>query len=282
METYDVVIIGAGPAGCMLAHRLSEDPARRVLLLESGPADKSPLIHMPKGLAKLRRDGRYMWNFDVYQRATDSTPSRQWFRGRTLGGSSSINGMIYTRGQPSDYEQLAALTSEDWCWDRMLEAFKAVENHDLGPSASRGSGGPLKITTFAHDCGAEEVMEAAIKSSEANGMQRREDVNDLDEGAKIGYTVRTIYKGRRQSAAVAFLRPVRHRANLVVRTGMLADRVMFEGSRAIGVECRRSNGSVVRFGGRRIVASAGTLCSPALLQRSGIGDPDLLDRKSVV
>ena len=112
-------------------------------------------------------------------------------------------------------------------------------------------------------------------------MQRREDVNDLDEGAKIGYSVRTIHKGRRQSAAVAFLRPVRHRANLVVRTGMLADRVLFEGSRAVGVECRFSNGSVVCFGGRRIVASGGALCSPALLQRSGIGDPDLLARHGI-
>ncbi len=281
MENYDVVIVGAGVGGCVLANRLSEDPTRRVLLLESGPPDNHPLIHMPKGLAKLRRDGRYMWNFDVYQRATDSTPARQWFRGRTLGGSSSINGMIYTRGQPSDYDNLAALTSDDWNWDRMLEAFKAVEDHDLGASESRGRGGPLKITAFAHDCGSEEVMEAVIKSSEAQGLQRRMDVNDSDEAAKVGYSVRTIHRGRRQSAAVAFLRPARGRPNLVVRTGMLADRVLFEGRRATAVECRGPDGSVVRFGGRRIIVSAGTLCSPAILQRSGIGDPDLLARHGV-
>jgi choline dehydrogenase len=281
LEKYDYVIVGAGVGGCVLANRLSEDPTRRVLLLESGPPDNNPLIHMPKGLAKLRRDGRYMWNFDVFQQESDSKPVRQWFRGRTLGGSSAINGMIYMRGQPSDYEDLAALTSDDWNWDRMLEAFKAVEDHGLGPSVNRGIGGPLKITPFAHDCGSEEVMEAAMKSAEVLGMQQREDLNDSDEVSKIGYSVRTIHKGRRQSAAVAFLRPVRQRPNLVVRTGMLADRVLFEGTRAIGVECRSADGSVVQFGGGRIVVSAGTLCSPALLQRSGIGDPDLLARHGI-
>jgi choline dehydrogenase len=281
LESFDVVIIGAGTAGCVLANRLSADPTRRVLLLESGPPDDNPLIHIPKGMAKLRRDGRFMWNFDVYRHATDSTPTLQWFRGRTLGGSSSINGMIYTRGQPSDYEQLAALTSDDWNWSRMLEAFKAVEDHDLGASTNRGSGGQLKITAYSGDCGADEVMEAAIKSAETQGMERRLDVNDSDERDKIGYSIRTIHKGLRQSASVAFLKPVRHRSNLVIRTGMLADRVLFEGTQAVGVECRSADGSVARFGGQRIVISGGTLCSPALLQRSGIGNPQLLARHGI-
>ena len=281
MENFDVVIIGAGPAGCVLANRLSQDSNRRVLLIESGPPDNNPLIHMPKGLAKLRRNGRFMWNFDVYRKAADSSPALQWFRGRTLGGSSSINGMIYTRGQPSDYQQFAALTSEDWNWERMLGAFKAIEDHGLGSSASRGTGGPLKITAYSGDCGANVVMEAAIKASEVQGMERRLDVNDPDQKAKVGYSIRTIFAGRRQSASVAFLRPVKHRKNLVIRTGILADRVLFDGTKATGVECRDAEGASVFFSGRRIVISCGTLCSPALLQRSGIGSPELLTRLGI-
>jgi len=280
VEQFDYVIVGAGPAGCVLANRLSEDPNRRVLLLESGPKDDHPMIHMPKGIGKLRDDPRYMWSFDVYADPDSPSPTQQWMRGRTLGGSSSINGMMYVRGQPRDYDDLAALTSEDWNWAHMSAAFKAIEGHNLEPTPSRGTEGPLKVTTYPGDGGEETLMKAAIAAGEALGLEHQQDINEPDQREKICYTVRTIHRGRRQSAAVAFLRPAEKRRNLVVRTGALADRVIFEGTRAVAVECR-VDGKPTQFRGKRIIVCAGALASPAILQRSGIGAPELLARHGI-
>ncbi|MBU3739692.1 MAG: FAD-binding protein, partial [Rhodoferax sp.] len=280
MNQFDVVIVGAGPAGCVLAYRLSEDPKRRVLLLESGPSDDNPLIHMPKGIGKLRNDNRYMWWYDVYSSADSPMPYAQWMRGRTLGGSSSINGMMYVRGIAEDYDHLANLTSEDWNWARMGAAFKAIEGHNLPPTSTRGTEGRLKVSTYPGDGGGDTLMNAAIASAQALGMDAREDINDPDPGEKIGFTVRTIHRGRRQSASVAFLHAIKHRPNLMVRTGVLVDRVLFEGDSATAVE-GQVNGRTERFAGRRIIVSAGTLASPGILQRSGIGDPALLQRLGI-
>lgn len=280
VEKFDYVIVGAGPAGCVLANRLSENPNKRVLLLESGPPDNHPLIHMPKGVGKLRTDPRYMWAYDVYQTPGSNAPVRQWMRGRVLGGSSSVNGMIYTRGQPRDYDALGQLTSEDWNWQNMCAAFTAVEGHDLPASPTRGAKGPLKISVYPGDGGEETLMKAMIASSQALGLEYQVDVNEPDQRAKIAYTMRTIHRGRRQNAAVAFLRPVMKRRNLVVRTGALVDRVVFEGARAAGVECV-VNGRATRFDGGRIILCAGTMASPAILQRSGIGSPELLARNGI-
>jgi choline dehydrogenase-like flavoprotein len=280
VEQFDYMIVGAGPAGCVLANRLSADPRKRVLLLESGPRDNHPLIHMPKGIGKLRNDPRYMWSFDVYRDAASPTPMQQWMRGRTLGGSSSINGMIYVRGQPRDYDDLAALTSDDWNWAHMGAAFKAIEGHNLAPAPTRGTEGLLKVTTYPGDGGEETLMKATIAAAEGLGLEHQEDINEPDHRAKICYTARTIHGGRRQSAAVAFLRPVEGRPNLSVRTGVLADRVIFEGTRAVAVEGVQ-DGQHTLFHGNTIIICAGTLASPAILQRSGIGAPELLARHGI-
>jgi choline dehydrogenase-like flavoprotein len=280
VEEFDYIIVGAGAAGCVLANRLSENTDKRVLLLESGPTDASPFIHMPKGVGKLRNDSRYMWWFDVFKDQDSAEPSQQWMRGRTLGGSTAINGMVYVRGQPRDYEALAALTSGDWDWAHMGPVFKAIESHNLAPTPTRGTDGPLRVTTYPGDGGEETLMKAAIKAGEALGLEHQEDINEPDHRAKICYTVRTIHRGRRQSAAIAFLRPVEKRRNLMIRTGVLADRVLFDGTRAIAVECLEGD-RVVRFHGNRIIVCAGALASPAILQRSGIGSPHLLARHGI-
>jgi choline dehydrogenase-like flavoprotein len=196
-------------------------------------------------------------------------------RGRTLGGSSSINGMIYVRGQPRDYDDLAALTSDDWNWAHMGAVFKAMERHNLPPAPTRGTEGLLKVTTYPGDGGDDTLMKATIAAAERLGLEPQDDINEPDHRAKICYTARTIHGGRRQSGAVAFLRPVEGKSNLVIRTGVLADRVIFDGTRAVAVEGLK-DGQRNRFHGSRIILCAGTMGSPAILQRSGIGSPDLL------
>lgn len=272
MESFDYIIVGAGAAGCVLAHRLSADPARRVLLLEGGPPDRNPFIHMPKGVGKIRSNSAYMWSYDMFARQGDATPSQQWMRGRTLGGSSAVNGLIYVRGQPQDYQDLAEQTSCDWDWAQMNAAFEALEEHELHASANETGSRPLKVTMYQGDSGDQTLLEAAISAGEQLGLERHIDVNHPDDRPKIGYAQRTIHRGRRQSSSVAFLRPVQHRRNLVVRTGVLVDRAIFEGDKAVAVECR-SGRELVRYPGGKIILCAGTLGSPAILQRSGIGAP---------
>lgn len=269
-EQFDIVIVGAGAAGCVLANRLSADSRQRVLLLEAGMEDRHPLIHMPKGLGKILADPRFIWPFPV-QRSPEA-PASVWVRGKVMGGSTSVNGQMYVRGQPEDFEQLADAAGPDWGWNAILQAYREIEHHQLGASDSRGGDGPLQITMPGHQ---DEVLEALIDASTRLGLERQEDINTPDNRAKVGYGPRTIHSGRRQSAAVAFVRPVRDRPNLTIRTDALVDRVLFEGTRAVGVECQ-IGGAKVRFDAPRVVISAGTLASPAILQRSGVGPADLL------
>lgn len=274
-ESWDYVIVGAGSSGCVLAERLSRNPSTRVLVLEAGGTNEHPLITLPKGIGKVTLRERFTWYYPVGQRRVPELPSVEtWVRGRGLGGSSAVNGMIYVRGQAEDYD---LWTREHGCsgWDSgvMLDAFQKIENHEMGPGDGRGTDGPLHISsgTFRYP-----LAEAMIEAGQRLGLPRRADLNGPDQEG-IGYFSHNIHKGRRQSAAEVFLKPAMRRANVKVRTGVLADKIVFDGKRATGIE--------VIAGGRRetiavageVILSAGVMASPAILQRSGIGPGSLLN-----
>lgn len=277
MAEYDYIIVGSGAAGCVLAYRLSENPANRVLLLEAGPKDSHPFIHMPKGLAKVMADPAHIWAHESKPEASTANKSEYWVRGRVLGGSTSINGMMYVRGMPADFDGIAELTSDDWSWEHIGRAYKALENHELGTAETRGDAGPIRITLpTLHD----ELSEAQIAAGRALGWSSKRDMNAPDDAVAIGYAPRTVHNRKRQSAAVAFLRPAMERPNLTVLTGATVDRVLFEGRRAVGVEAIR-DGARETHRATEIILCGGALASPAILERSGVGDPDRLARLGI-
>ena len=267
---FDYIIVGAGSAGCVLADRLSADGRSRVLLLEAGLADTNPLVHMPKGMAKLFSDPSQVWH--IQTEASGDIPAETWMRGKLLGGSSSINGMMYFRGHPEDYNEWARLGATGWGWDQIGAAFRSIEDHELGGGEGRGSGGPLRISVNHTRT---PLTEAFIAAGRQMGIPQVADLNHAGQEG-VGYAPWTIGGGRRVSAAQAFLKPARTRTNLSVETGVLIDKVLFDGTRAVGLTGTRHGAPVEYRAGGEIVLSAGALGSPMILQRSGIGPAELL------
>ena len=275
--TFDYVVVGAGSAGCVVAARLSARPDCRVLLLEAGPPADDFWIRTPAGMAKLFKSERYNWRFHTEPVPTLNNRRLYWPRGKTLGGSSAINGMVYCRGNRGDFDHWERLGNTGWGWSDVLPYFKRSEDNGRGASAWHGAGGPLAVDdpSIVHPC-VTDFIEAARRT----GVPRVEDFTGLErEGA--GMLQVNIRGGVRQTSYDAFVAPVRHRENLTVRTGVHVRRVLFEGRRAVGVEVVEGNELRCYRAARETVLSGGALGSPHLLMLSGIGDGGQLQQHGI-
>ena len=276
-QTYDYIVVGAGSAGCAVAARLSEDPARRVLLLEAGGRNNYPWLHIPVGYFKTMFHPKYSWCYETEPDAGLNGRSIAWPRGKVLGGSSSINGLIYMRGQPQDYDHWRQLGNAGWSWDDVLPLFKKAEDQERGADDLHGVGGPLAVSDLTED---REICRAYIAAAVEAGLPRNDDFNGpTQEGA--GYFQTTSRKGWRCSAAVGYLKPARKRPNLTIEVNALASRVVFDGRRAVAVEYRVGGVPRTARAGREIVLSGGAINSPQLLQLSGIGPGALLNEHGI-
>ncbi|MEM8792873.1 MAG: GMC family oxidoreductase N-terminal domain-containing protein [Pseudomonadota bacterium] len=270
-EIWDYIIVGAGSAGCVLANRLSADARNRVLLLEAGPKDRNPWIHVPVGYYKTMLSP-LSWGYDTEPEAELEGRRIHWPRGKVLGGSSSINGLVYIRGQHSDYDHWRQLGCTGWGWDDVLPYFKRSEDNERGGDAWRGAGGPLKVSDIRDR---REICEAYIASAAAEGLPRNLDFNGAEqEGA--GYFQTTSSRGLRCSSAAGYLKPARGRSNLRVETGALASGIELDGPRATGVRYLQDGAEHLAACRGEVVLCGGAVNSPQLLQLSGIGPGALL------
>lgn len=264
---FDYIIIGAGSAGCVLANRLSEDPNVKVLLLEAGPRDWHPFIHMPAGLAKLVGQKGVNWNYDTAPEPQLDHRMLWWPRGKVLGGSSSINAMCYIRGVPGDYDDWAARGATGWDWANVLPYFKRSEGNRRGGDALHGGDGPLTVSDLRYT---NPLSHAFVEAGKQAGFAQNADFNGPQQQG-VGFYQVTQRDGARCSAAVAYLAPAKPRPNLHIRTGALARRILIENGRAVGVAYGQDGRDIQVRAEREVLLSGGAINSPQLLMLSGIG-----------
>jgi choline dehydrogenase len=277
-EKFDFVVVGAGSAGCALAARLSADSRNSVALVEAGPRDSSFWIHLPIGYGRTMWDARVNWKFYTEPEPHMAGRRIYWPRGRVLGGSSSINGLIVIRGQAEDYQHWAQLGNQGWSWHEVLPYFIKIEsNADLTGDQLHGSDGPLQVSSIGDK---HELIEAFIAAANRNGIPRTSDFNGrVQEGA--GYFQLTTRNGWRNSAADAYLVPAKRRPNLKIFTNAQVGQILFDGSRAAGVTCHSGSSTRVIEAVRGVILTAGAIQSPQLLMLSGIGPANQLRRHGI-
>src|SRR5688500_2255972 len=278
----DYVIVGAGSAGCVLAARLTESGAHKVVLLEAGGDDrplKEPsqfisniMIHTPIGFGKTLNDPKVNWLYETEVDEGSGGRKHKWPKGKVLGGSSSINGMLYVRGQAADYDGWAQMGARGWSWDEVLPYFRKSQNQERGPDDFHGAGGPLNVSDFPEE---HEVSKAIVEACVQAGIPYKPDLNDGNQEG-CSFFQMTAKNGRRHSAAVAYLHPAMKRANLTVETRAMTTRILWDGRKASGVEFQQHGETRRAMVGREVIVAAGAVESPKLVEVSGVGQGPLL------